>query len=93
MTIEETLKKAIEGGWDEGRSIVGDAWKGLSMKSTHKAFLDPLFWKSLGKAMGWLDVTRVPKGHVCSKCCEWLDNWHRFINHLASGGEIEEFFS
>jgi hypothetical protein len=43
------------------------------------AFVSPSFWKSLGRARGWLpDV--------------WRGHWHRFIDHLADGNDAESFF-
>jgi hypothetical protein len=77
----------------------GYEWRfGISPDSQ---YLDPLFWQSLGKALGWK--------HMCSeqnKYCaysvkhdveciyhkQWLYHWHRFIDHLASGKDINSFF-
>ena len=47
-------------------------------------FLDPLFWQSLGKAMGW-DKNKYIIGN-------WKAHWHRFIDHLVEGKEAESFF-
>ena len=55
---------------------------------------DPLFWQSLGKAMGWEETS-----HLESPYCwyykgiyrrnlwgaEWEYNQHRFIDHLTEG--------
>ena len=61
MTIEEAIKKAIEGGycgpqrtflrihpspWENDTVEYFDFWTGST-------FLDPSFWQSLGKALGW----------------------------------------
>lgn len=54
-SIEIAVSKAIEGGWknskDKTNSTLtdgkGDVYFSLS------PFLDPSFWQSLGKAMGW----------------------------------------
>lgn len=49
----------------------------------------PEFWRALGKGLGWK--------HFHGEFCEchgfvWLERWHSFIDHLASGGEIEDYF-
>lgn len=55
-------------------------------------FLDPLFWKSLGKGLGWEDgEALVHEKYV--KYQEWKINWHRFIDALADGRSAEDFFS
>jgi hypothetical protein len=72
-----------------------------------EAFLDPSFWQSLGKALGWW-------GKICRLCGEqWSFNyemnfctskeanllpavmyhWHRFIDHLAAEKTAEDFFA
>lgn len=63
MTIEQAIEKAIEGGW-----VCKNEW-GSSIVDTprERILIDPLFWKSLGKAMGWgdemvcIDETGHPK--------------------------------
>lgn len=70
--------------------------------------LDPLFWQALGKAMGAegtvciLDGSEIEKnkcilnGHYdwdCDFIPVWKWEWHRFIDHLASGGDAETFFA
>ena len=56
MTIQETIKKAIEGGYE----ITGgqdDILTGHDPQfhsySIDMTVLDPAFWSALGKAMGW----------------------------------------
>lgn len=41
---------------------------------------------------GWLISNPVtcPNCHTCRG--DWLYNWHRFIEHIANGGNVEEFF-
>ena len=48
---------------------------------------DPLFWQALGKARGWGDFLNETDGRPA-----WIDRWHRFIDHLASGKDAEGFF-
>lgn len=67
--------------------------------------LDPLFWKCLGKSLR-LDSIHYEhcaaaeyhefgnsKECDCSAKDEWKVNWHRFIDHLANGGNADEFFT
>ncbi|MCP6719716.1 MAG: hypothetical protein KJI72_00095 [Patescibacteria group bacterium] len=128
MSIEETIKKAIEGGygmlgWKNYQElIVGQHddpqakdgfwnvylhWKGnnqniLSRKiMVERIFLDPKFWQSLGKALGWKNqLGSCPLNCECEggivncgwKGESWLYYWHRFTDHLAEEKPIEEFF-
>lgn len=70
-------------------------------------FLDPLFWQSLGKAMGWNKNYIDQYGEVVDceteqECLDlmsqvdrhvWLYEWHRFIDALAEGKDAESFFN
>ncbi len=56
-------------------------------------FLSPDWWQCLGKQLGWrgkLDLTTA-KPHWNGDP-EWLYRWHCFIDHLALGKDINEFF-
>jgi hypothetical protein len=95
MTIEQAIKKAIEGGFTykaEGWNL--DAAIPITM-------LDPSFWQSLGQAMGWIAINRHEHemGQECNGFCildekqeGWKNRWHRFIDHLAKGKSAESFF-
>lgn len=76
MTIQQALQKAKENGYIEGPTNGEgvDSWPEV-------ALIDPLFWQSLGKAMGWSPMYG-----------EWKTKWHRFIDHLAEGKDINSFF-
>lgn len=59
-------------------------------------FLAPLFWQALGKEMGWVGDGLCPyrRNHEspCDYCDNtWKDNWHSFIETIASGGTIEQW--
>lgn len=103
MTIQETIKKAIEGGLKEGK-----AWKFISANSywvvwldgngtetpinTSVYFLDKDFWINLGKALGWEEEDpEVERYCVLEGNC-WKKEWHKFIDHLSAGGNAEDFF-
>lgn len=93
MTIEQAIEKSIEGGYK---------WNGgpreCSWGHYDHAFLDPLFWQSLGKALGWAEEVKVIHSHpvesdiVREKTEGWKWEWHRFIDHLAEGKDAESFF-
>ena len=98
MKIPETIKKAIEGGYDNQNA----RYIALGLESqTHcnysDIFLDPNFWQSLGKAMEWGEVC-INCHNSASSCCEekynqdWKYFWHNFIDALASGKTAEGFF-
>lgn len=68
MTIQEIIKKSIEGGWKP--EIVED-YKNFACNHTkpieqcvtiphEKIFLDPKFWQCLGKTLGWKMIWICP---------------------------------
>lgn len=68
----------------------------IGLRSINDALLDPLFWQALGKAEGW----EQDFGETCPLCevevyegTEWEYHWHRFINHLTQGKDIDSFFT
>jgi hypothetical protein len=94
MTIQKAISKAIEVGYEP-------IWKGsqgerIASKYPGEMWLDPLFWQSLGKALGWRDnyARCHRKLGDDNQCVEhgwnntWLSVWHRFIDHLAEGKKI-----
>jgi hypothetical protein len=50
------------------------------MRALTEHLQDPTFWKALGKARSWQDIGA------------WLFHWHRFIDHIAFGKDVESFF-
>jgi hypothetical protein len=84
MTIDEAIHAAIAGGWDFKKAEVG------GILTTKAAFMDPDFWESLGKTLGWdalNDVTLHESGRVA-----WHQMWVNFIDDLAHGKPADEFF-
>ena len=59
----------------------GVAYNALPMRALTEHLHDPAFWKALGKARSWQDTGA------------WLFHWHRFIDHIAFGKDVESFFS
>lgn len=59
MTIQQAIKKAIEGGYQQKENHryperFGNGLHGISEDfCIFETLSDPTFWQSLGKAMGW----------------------------------------
>jgi hypothetical protein len=99
MTIEHAIKKAeSEGYWPTHvkESYVFGKLGSVAMNERELGgvFLDSLFWQSLGKAMGWEYKARtVFEGRETTMGKDdWRLRWHRFIDHLADGKGVDEFF-
>lgn len=60
-------------------------------------FLDPLFWQSLGKGLGWEETVEVEIPDFpltpALKATQWKVHWHHFIDALAEGQTPEAFFT
>jgi hypothetical protein len=84
MTIRDAVHAAIAGGWDFNKGIIG------GVLISQVAFLDPLFWESLGKTLGWehLNATTLSQNGRLS----WHQMWVIFIDYLAQGETAEGFF-
>lgn len=79
------------------KELYGGVWGYDKEGSGHhialsEILINPLFWQSLGKAMG---VKNNMIGS-CDGCGADLGGWkyqqHRFIDHLQDGKSIESFF-
>ena len=61
----------------------------------HRVLLDPLFWQALGEAMMWNGDgplgTTFEIGN--NRGPAWRNAWHRFIDHLAEGKDVDSFFN
>lgn len=88
MKLEEVIQKTIEGGYVVPTISIFNIANAFDIRH---CVLDPKFWQSFGKAMGWGYTENVdPSEHHSQE--EWLDQWHNFIDHLAEGKDIESFF-
>lgn len=106
-SIEQVIKEAVEkGAYHKGHSPeISTNNEGVWLQfyaapftsTFHQSdiFLDPSFWQALGKARGWPALSRykgrykyMEQGGVLN----YVGKWHRFIDHLAEGGETEQFF-
>jgi len=85
MTIQQAIETAIWGGW----IVTKDSFHKEGNYNYAAVLLKPLFWQALGKAMGWrvIDLGLRQSGGIY-----WLDEWHRFIDHLAEGKSAESWF-
>ena len=97
MSINEAIKKAIEGGWFPKATrlqFVFEERGHVEVFEDYHIFLDPLFWQALfGKE----------KNFACPACWrpmthaayfpDWQYQMVRFVNHLASGKSAEDFFA
>ena len=116
MTIAEALTKAVEGGYHihgsdgmatdyAGANSAFSAWTRKDNASSfmipmEATFLDPQFWRALGRALGWseacdLIITWVCGDAECHRCrgSYWMYQWHCFIQALADGHTPEAFFA
>ncbi len=70
-------------------------------KNVYAILLDPLFWQALGKQQGWdkmdeqmqRQYTKSGGGKIGVIMMRYVYHWHKFIDHLAEGKDIESFFA
>lgn len=88
--MEKAIQKALSVGYK-----VKDGFK-------QNILLDKDFWSALGKAEGWEEKIeyRIEIGTLTQSNGEedttdytWKYHWHKFIDHIAMGGDIESFFN
>lgn len=104
--MKNAIQKAIYGGYMHRWYMEddNDPANSLSFREPEKMLLDPEFWRCLGVAMGdgkskviksgGEPVDSISVNIVGGKIIErWRFRWHRFIDHLASGGSADEFFN
>lgn len=91
MTIKETIEKAIDGGYGKVASSFPLENGPLFGENCFRIMLlDPSFWQCLGKTIGLPKEVGALYGMPIVD--GWQMLWHRFIDHLASGGSAESFF-
>ena len=104
MTIpKEAIEKAIDGGWYNYPSDfnLNDHYVEKHDSSCMTA-LDPTFWQSLGKALGWPEEYAIrhkelPKNSVENFRLEIDKNWQShaidFYDLILTNGDTEKFWS
>ena len=106
---QQAIEDAVKGGWKpyinlsrrDIREIIGIKGKYFhflgkrneDFEKIHicEALCDPDFWSALGKARGWRTIQHSDL--IGDETVQWKVNWHRFIDHLAEGKDIESFFA
>jgi len=61
----------------------------------HVCTQDPLFWKSLGKVLGWKDygsVERLEALYAGLTPKDWKTTAHRYLKIKLTGGDEEQFW-
>jgi hypothetical protein len=106
MAIEKAIRDAMQFGYgrqDDGRTFHSyDTCSGLVFVSVSSMIvgqplttmlLDPKWWQALGRARGWADKCKNPEEHLTKgHKCPWVIVWHRLVDHLAEGKDINSFF-
>ena len=86
MTFDDAVRMAIEKGgydshWKDERG--GD----IGEKYDEVILLDRSFWQALGRSLGKHESNSTEvMGYW------WKDTWHRFIDWIAEGNDVAEFF-
>src|SRR4051794_8317136 len=90
MIPKAAIEKAIEGRWTPPLPLV-------TYPSFNKsAALDPSFWQSLGKALGWGKTDYCwgcgyDEGETISTDV-WFVNAHRFYDLILTGSDTDAFW-
>ena len=98
--IETAIKEAVDHGFapklEQYPEMVGYSIVQIAAAMTGDVFIDPAFWRSLGKARGWTtdEDFKHWQGTIAEwKAKYWKTHWHNFIDHLADGKDAESFFA
>jgi len=96
--LEQAIRDAVEKGGYDGRGdflnhvLLVEKRVEQMCKEPERYLLDLAFWRALGKARKWGRYAQHDGKRVIQKGV-WQHNWHRLIDHLASGADIESFFA
>jgi len=116
MTINEAIISAVKEGYHvssfvgidmyySGADTEWSVWTRRDNESSYMArveesFLDPKFWRALGRALGWDRAVKtlhvVDNGRptiITSTGQSWLSHWHSFLDFLAEGKTPADFFA
>lgn len=97
--MEQAIKKAIEGGYKpepfRTRQFIRTSrstYQHMQFSSASMAYseilLDALFWQALFKEY----ISGLPFKIQDRTLPQWRQQWHRFIDCLADGGNADDFF-
>jgi len=97
--IEQAIKAALDHGYEPKveryPEMEGIPPLQIAVAMQADVFIDPAFWKALGKKRGWTtddDFKYWQKSIAEWKEKYWKTFWHRFIDHLAEDRDAESFF-
>ena len=95
---EQAIKAAVEAGYEPKlerfAEIEGATALQIATAMQADVFLDPDFWRALGRARRWpADDAIDPKMTMGEwQKQRWLGRWHAFVDHLATGKDTESYF-
>ncbi len=103
---DKAIQRASGAGYFDGklRYKPGLAWgyeikgNGFGLVSAFQILYDPFFWQALGRAQGneleYIEFTiwRSISSSDIVKTIWWIAQWHMFIDHLAEGKKVDDFF-
>ena len=102
MINKLAIEKAIEGGWKhfdlgEGKEATERAAHNiLAISHWQVIALDPSFWQSLGKALGWAEYTswleQYHEGSIDLTDLTWRRNATRFYDLILTGQPTDQFW-
>lgn len=83
--VKQAVQRAIEAGYRSDWMAQHDTTQLLAeyVMDSNDYLLDPLFWRALGKSLGW------EKSEIRN---EPLEYWMRFIFHIEAGQTPDSFF-
>lgn len=89
--MKEAIIRSVQAGYKKDWMSQHDTPQLLAeyIMDSNDFLLDPLFWQALGKAEGWSDIPS--DFYHCDT--HWQFQWHSFIDHLASGKDVDSFFT
>lgn len=95
--MKDKIQIAIENGWEiKGYKFAPSLYTSQKVQAISKLkykeriCLDPLFWQALSKGLGWPEYQKV-EGHGNMQSFKFA--MHRFVDHVASDGDMDEFFN
>jgi len=99
--MNEAIKLAIEkGGYEmlaNQKAIVEIHFRKFGKNTARRIFetfilQDPVFWQTLGKALGWGECNEGYHVHTCNVRDSWKENAHQYFDLLLTGGDTEKFW-
>ena len=95
---EQAITQAIDAGYEPKlerfAEIEGATSVQIAMAMQADVFLDPDFWRALGRARRWPSDDAIDPKMTMGEWQKqrWLGRWHAFVDHLAAGNDTESWF-